>query len=583
VANILLQITISIVLVLGLGLLIMRYGLRFQTSDRLLSLCAALPLGALGWAGIGLVIWNLPRAVQSWAWLFGIALVLAILLTRNLRSLLTIIKMPLLITCVFAAFVFAHFTPDELPSGVDPWALAKRTQTFNVPDHFLQWMISDNFVSRRRIERGFNPDGKQMWSAGDRPMLPGFLDAVLSVVSRDHNTNIYFSRLFFLGSFFIFPILGLLRSEFGVRSKLALSGILLCLLVHPFFFTNVFFTWPKIASVSFLLIGFYFLANLSSAFGRAHRAAFSVIIGAAFAAALLSHTSSAVGICLVLLYLALTRFKPIVAQLKVQPLVLMRYAGLGLATLIIPMLIHANFLAKHTNRTQLLERVQLCRGGSYAYVTPVIPLAQACREYYERVGIAGMIDDRRQSLRAAFIDGYALSAAKISAWRSESGSLKTLISDWNRDLLFDPVTSYGVTTFPLGLICLVLGCIKMRKHRFGLPRELVLFVCSGLALLGFGLMLAEFSEMRPHVIPISIPICLQIALLVMLYRLNSKVFAVYTGVNILASIILLTSRVEPLFGYQVPELALASLLILMLFPVLMLQSFPEDESSKKTA
>jgi hypothetical protein len=167
---------------------------------------------------------------------------------------------------------------------------------------------------------------------------------------------------------------------------------------------------------------------------------------------------------------------------------------------------HNVYLKANSNQTGLYYRVILCRGGSYAVPTPIISLKEACIKYYERVGVRGIIEDRIQSLKKGFLDGYNRVIPLLSSITS-----KESLKEWYISILSYPSFSYGVFSLGIGLVF-----IFLKESRL---------IFLGAAILGiFSLLAAEYSVMVAHSIPYIIQIVIGLGVV---YTLNRFRFLLY--------------------------------------------------------
>lgn len=167
---------------------------------------------------------------------------------------------------------------------------------------------------------------------------------------------------------------------------------------------------------------------------------------------------------------------------------------------------HNVYLKANSNQTGLYYRVILCRGGSYAVPTPIISLKEACIKYHERVGVRGIIEDRIQSLKKGFLDGYNRVIPLLSSITS-----KESLKEWYISILSYPSFFYGVFSLGIGLVF-----IFLKESRL---------IFLGAAILGiFSLLTAEYSVMVAHSIPYIIQIVIGLGVV---YTLNRFRFLLY--------------------------------------------------------
>lgn len=446
---------------------------------------------------------------------------------------------PFLIFLVPAIFFLSHFSGAEISKGIDPWVLIERTSSYHVPDLYLQWLVSDNIYNERPFETNFNPDGKHMWSAGDRPVLIGLLDATFSQITNTSLITLYYLRVILIASL-VLPCLNLiLRDELKVQRMLVRYLTLFTVAISPFFLVNTIYTWPKMAGLAFGMMGFsLFLKSV-----RSGRLTYALLSGMALALGLISHTAAM--FCLIGALLYTLGAWALVYRTSIS---LARIALL-IGVLIVPVGIisqtHGRLLSRVTNQTNLLPRVQLCRGGSYAVVTPVESLLTSCKRYYRREGMRGILADRGRSIRRAFEFTPAAHLSGIYRGVLQSGNPGEYLRSLNTPYLLHVPTSIGHTT-PVFVIILVSAYLISLSRYKVLPfttTSLLLFTGLALLLL-FGCMLAEYSEMSAHVVPFVAPVFIQLGILLELHRLWRPGFLVYCAASVALSVSVLLARLN---------------------------------------
>lgn len=465
---------------------------------------------------------------------------------------LRFVLLPFCFFLFFACMFLSQFKPTEISPYLDQWETARRVGVYIVPDHVLQWQISRNFVAGEPLETGFRRKKVQIWSAGDRPILLGFLDASLTKFSGKSGETIYFLRIIYLASFAILLILGWLRVEFKISKTSA--WILACgsILTAPFLFTNVIYTWPKFAGLGFAFGGIHLLRTLLQVKRENEFVFLWAMVGVLFALGTLCHAAAIYGAIAGVVYFSLTRWACF-RELGLKALMIR--AGIAALAFLILVATHKAYLSSHTRPTGLLARVQFCRGGSFAHPTKIISLWEACRRYYKQQGLRGIAADRMRSLHSGFLWGYEF------VWTHARDILKGTIShhylrqEWDKWAQMLPLFSVGFASLGLGFIMFALGGFR--------PTPAVVSMAIGFTLLFlFACTLAQFEEMRSHVVPFAIPIFIWLGLLAALYQVWAPALYLYCGVSMVWQVAVLAERSSWMTAWQNPPAIAAGIFFL---------------------
>lgn len=433
-----------------------------------------------------------------------------------------------------------HFTAAEIRAGIDPWLLIDRTLSYRVPDHYLQWIVSNNLFGGLILETGFNPDGKQMWSAGDRPVLIGLLEATFSQITNFRSISLYYLRVIFFASLLIPVLNGLLHDEFSIAKRWQRAAILIALSAQPFFLTNFIFTWPKMAGLAFGMMGF----SLAAQAGREGSRRAAVAAGVAFGLGSICHTAAIFCLGAAVGYQALacifwrTNFfsqNRDAAQFWRRSVPNLRLSLLLVLPFLVVTQIHSRLLARVTNQTQLLQRVQFCRGGSYAFVTPRETLFKSCKKYFKRQGIEGAIADRRESFRRAFDFSVSATLSNYLGLFRGDGALGSFLSELRGKALLSVPLAYGRLSAAMALGLLILQAFRWRFKKISLERSALLTPIGFGLLCIFACMLGEYTEMSAHVVPYVIPLFIQLGVMVELARTSQLGFAIFFVCSLLIS------------------------------------------------
>lgn len=456
----------------------------------------------------------------------------------------------LLLQVTYGSFLLAHQELDQIKNGIDPWILTERISGYHAPDHYLQWIISENFYNQLPMETGFKRKRAQIWSAGDRPLFIGFLNAGLSLLTGSNSINLYFLRIITFTSLLFISIYTLLRLEFHISSLRAVL-ITTALGFNNFIFTNMLYTWPKLAGVGFALAGMLLII-------QSHKELkLMMAAGLAFAIAMLCHTSALFAIIGVLAYVAITRRKVILNNLNLTVK--------ALSYIIVPALLlmaaHSYYVKTHTKPSGLLMRVQLCRHGSYAHATKKIPLQKACLEYIERVGISGVINDRMESFKWAFMVGYK----ELSATTKQilTGEFVSALKSWDRISHALVPAAYGISSLWLGVLSIFIWIYKSSSISVLFSPRSVIFILAPILLALYSTMLAEYTEMRSHVAPYIIPVFMQLGCYLLLEKVLPLLFWIYLSGSTALSITMILLRGEELFVYPSSWLLIITALSLL--------------------
>lgn len=414
-------------------------------------------------------------------WISILPLVISLIFVRLNKRLVTSALALVIIYLTFSQLFLSKV------KSTDDFEIARAVSIYPVPDHVLQWYVSDNFFKKLPLETGFNPDKKQLWSVGDRPIFIGLLNAWFGKI-LEHSKEQYFLRVIFLSSLLWVFIGRFITKELGINSKLGTSLILLTLLSSPFFITNTIYPWPKLASMTYVFAAIaLFRKN-------------PFLGGASAALGVLCHSGGQFGVLFILLWFLKDLFRE-------------RRIYKFLVAFFLVTVPHNIYLKENSNQTGLYHRVILCRGGSYAFPTPVISLKEACIKYYEKAGVSGVIKDRIESFKKAFFDGYSRAPHLIINVFDRS-----VLREWYISILSYPSFSYGIFSLLIG----VLFCFFKE----------VRLIALGFSLLGlFSALLAESSVMVAHGIPYIIQITISLGVLFLLYRIR-PIFYLYCFLSI---------------------------------------------------
>lgn len=511
-----------------------------------LTFAAVYTAGILWFSLIGAIALIVPISSTLLIWALTLTLIAAsankFINLVNISNIQTIYKQhcfkPFLIFLPFAIFLLSHFTSAEIAGGIDPWLLIDRTLSYRVPDHYLQWTVSENLFAGSPIEKHFNLNGKQMWSAGDRPVLIGLLEATFSQLTNHQNISLYFLRVIFLTSLLFIAVNALMREEFGVKSGWVRILTLVTLALHPFFLVNIIFTWPKMTGLAFGMMGFLLFSQAL----RQKDKKYALLGGVAFALGMMSHTAA------VFCFIAAALFFPLAYLLngKDKRISCVDFSKATLS-LLLPLLIltqlHSRLLSSATNQTNLLARVQLCRGGSYAFVTPVESVLESCLKYYEKQGFDGVIADRKESLSRAFNFQPKKFLSEIYGAISSKIALGDYLRSLNSPLLLLVPDSIGHLSLCLLGIFAILYLISFKFNLLKFTKTSLLLPIGFLLLFAYSCMLGEYTEMSSHVVPYIIPFFINLGILLELSRLGRPVYLLYCVAGIAFSVGVLLARV----------------------------------------
>jgi hypothetical protein len=268
---------------------------------------------------------------------------------------------------------------------------------------------------------------------------------------------------------------------------------------------------------------------------------YALIAGVALALGIMCHTAALFCLVAAIIYFPL-------AWIITKPEEKISFARFAWASLslLLPLLlltqVHSRLLASSTNQTNLLARVQLCRGGSYAFITPIESVFESCKKYYERQGVSGILADRVESLSKAFdFKPLQFLNALFETFYSET-SLGDFLRSFNTPLLLVVPDSIG--NFSLVFLIFFVG-LYFLSIRF----KVLLFSKSSLALpIGFLLlfayscMLGEYTEMSSHVVPYIITLLIHLGILMELSRLSKLAYLLYCLPGITLSCLILLAR-----------------------------------------
>ena len=517
--------------------------------ERYALLPASLILSAAFWSLLGLLMWNLP-SVPAVFWQIVGALSLIWALTRipsraHLRSWLrNCFAIPALFFLFFSLFLAAHFSPSEFSGGPASELLIQRTGAYPVIDHVLQWRISENFSTFAPIETSFNPDKRQLWSAGDRPLWIGFLDATLAKVFGMRGLQYYYLRCILLASF-LFPSIGtVLVLWFRIRRRWLRQVLIASLVFHPFFLMNILYTWPKLIGAMFAVQAAVLLVLVSEqpAVMKQHWCWGLAGLGLSFAC--LCHASAwffVLGLCC---YAALQSWPWSLRGISMACLPVLIAVAVG----VVPASIHSFYVRTHTNQTGLMARVNYCRTGSFSRPTRAMSLLKACQRYVHRVGWQGVLADRRESLRRAFFDGYQEFVGSSLSTLTGRLSGRQYLRHWFTQRLYQPVYTYGFLSTGV-LLLFFLRRLFDRKVPSNLEQETArrawaLSVSGFLLLLLFAVLLGQYTEMRSHIIPAAIHLFIQLGTGLLLGILHSRLLAAWSCGSVAISLLLWTATPE---------------------------------------
>lgn len=446
---------------------------------------------------------------------------------------------------IFLCFIFSsQFAQPELERFTNPWLVTSRFKVYPSIDHHLQWLIADNIYKRKNLETNFNLDRRQLWSAGDRPIIWGFINAIFSRITDAHQLLDYFYRTILFSSFVWVGIFGILKVEFRRGNSKILIFTILPIMTSPFFMANFLYTWPKMIGLSFGLFGMLLFLHSLKDKGRGSKF-FMVLSGIAFAIGTTCHTAIIFCLFASVIYYFVT-------QLLSKQSINFKLFSVRFFYLLIPFLIitqlHSQYLKAFTYQTNLLPRVQICRDGSYLYPTPPKSIIQACSEYLERVGVSGIIQDRVASLERALFYGIPQFFELLFDFSATSyaKNLFQKLDGYFQSCLF---VSNGI--FFLPLLAFSIFLIFYNKDNelddsfLNRVKSTSLLLVSLICISGFSSLLGETSEMAPHVMPYIVPVLIYIGSLMLVRSISYKLFICFS-----IFMVLIHSLV---YAYRIPK------------------------------
>lgn len=454
-------------------------------------------LSTLLLALVGLVTFAcaLPHQVVRGAWWMLLAGLAGWVWRRGGRPRLTpraLLASPVLgyviVAFALCLMFLCRFSAAELAAKI-PWDLAMfRTDSYYVPDNILQQMLSHNLVTGSPLETGFNPDGNGLWSVGDRPMLLGLIDAALTVVTGNHDQNLFFTRTIAIAAFFVVPCAACL-----VRKPRWVSALLLLVVfAHPYFLNNLLYTWPKMFGLAYAAVAFALVEEGDAL----------VFAGTAAGFAVVSHGAYVFLPLFLGVYGAFRGYSWRKAWAFLTPLAVLDAAQIW-------------FTGHYTNNKNLLMRMNLCHDGSYADVTPRVPLLDACRAYLERSGVSGVFQDHVLSLNRGLFDGFG------AFWQQVVSGDAVAI---NRAMNLTPLYAYGAWSVPVFVLVAAIPGIRKK-----LARELMLVASAFVTLLVFLALCAAPEQVAAHTLPYFAVLVLFLSTFLFAASINNILFIILAG------------------------------------------------------
>jgi len=168
----------------------------------------------------------------------------------NINKLYKYSSLVILIGCITAAsFVAVNF---DNPRDIDSWTIASGRGFVELAvDNNLQFQAAEVFSDYRE------PWADEEWTMGDRPPLVGVLFSII-ILTFFKPLNLAYSfwdyQLFgiLLNSLFLLPLTIIIQKIFKNQKTVYL--ILAAVFLNVFVFINIYFTWPRLIGVYFVLV-----------------------------------------------------------------------------------------------------------------------------------------------------------------------------------------------------------------------------------------------------------------------------------------------------------------------------------------
>lgn len=454
----------------------------------------SLACASVFWSMMGVLLWN----HLVWP---GLALLLAILATAaalalssrraglrcTLRQWAIASALPLLGGGVLISLIAVQYSSAELLDlNTHIGGIGQRTHTFATSDAVLQYHISNNFQAGVDIETHFRPRGQGLWSAGDRPLWMGFIDATLASSTGTSGAAAYLFRFYCIHSLLLLLSSFIVGRCLNVTKRLHQVVLLGATFSTTFWWANALYTWPKLTGLVFSVAGAILMYEGYRSEDRIAGLLGKMMAGSLFAFSVLCHGGSIFGVFMAVAVLVALNWKANKWN-NARNLVVV---GLPLVTILS---VHARYINTHTFPTNLLSRVMLCKNGSYEHPTPVVSLAEACTDYVKHYGLRTVLQHRIESLHRNFLNGYSAVLAVVRT---------TPIIQIPRALrgfyLNTVPVSYGLLALPLAA-CLAIANAFRRNDKWTVA---LLFLWGGLLLTGgYSLLIGFASELAPHTLP----------------------------------------------------------------------------------
>jgi len=167
----------------------------------------------------------------------------------NINKLYKYASLVILISCITAAsFVAVNF---DNPRDIDSWDASGRGFVELAVDNNLQLQAAEVFSDYKE------PWADEEWTMGDRPPLVGVLFSII-ILTFFKPLNLAYSfwdyQLFgiLLNSLFLLPLTIIMQKIFKNQKIVYLT--LAAVFLNIFIFTNIYFTWPRLIGVYFVLV-----------------------------------------------------------------------------------------------------------------------------------------------------------------------------------------------------------------------------------------------------------------------------------------------------------------------------------------
>lgn len=135
------------------------------------------------------------------------------------------------------------------------WQIAYRNGFVDLPcDNGLQWDTTDVFNHHRPPWR-WEPRTMHSWTMGDRPPLMAVVNSIIAFLTLTAGKYVFLQYQILgtlLNMLFFLPLLYFIRNLFKKRNIDYI--IVACLFLNIFVFLNIYYTWPKLFGVYFLLL-----------------------------------------------------------------------------------------------------------------------------------------------------------------------------------------------------------------------------------------------------------------------------------------------------------------------------------------